>query len=205
MVYLEEYKENLSIKIKELDDQIKSKADEIRAIELSITEKANLLHTQLEEVRENHISSNSELDANLKEELLKVKEKLSIIEQNKSKKLNETGKIRNMNRRQIVHNFKCKECEKIFSTRTEMEVHIETSHVPTMLKCDNCDFAFVSEWRLKKHRKIHEEHTYSRKCHYYISGKPCPFENLGCKFLHIFSKVCKYGRECTHKMCQFRH
>ena len=33
----------------------------------------------------------------------------------------------------------------------------------------------------------------------------CPFEELGCKYLHINSKLCRFGQECDNKMCPFKH
>ena len=39
---------------------------------------------------------------------------------------------------------------------------------------------------MKKHVKIHEEPT--KICKFYIQNTECPFEQLGCKFLHEDSR-----------------
>ena len=41
--------------------------------------------------------------------------------------------------------------------------------------------------------------------HYVNNGKICPFENLGCKFSHINSKMCRNGQLCEQRLCPFRH
>ena len=51
-------------------------------------------------------------------------------------------------------------------------------------KCNNCCKDFVTEWRLNKHRKIHDGRT-KKYCNNFKTGKTCPFQELGCKFLHI--------------------
>jgi hypothetical protein len=39
-----------------------------------------------------------------------------------------------------------------------------------------------------------EEKVYSvNNCHYFNNDKKCPFEELGCKFLHSVSQICKFG------------
>ena len=35
--------------------------------------------------------------------------------------------------------------------------------------------------------------------------KHCPYEKIGCMFLHEDSERCKFGVKCTNKMCQFKH
>ena len=42
-------------------------------------------------------------------------------------------------------------------------------------------------------------------CHYFNNDKMCPFEELGCKFLHTDSKKCKFGLTCTQRMWPFKH
>ena len=71
-------------------------------------------------------------------------------------------------------------------------------------KCNICKKGFVLKWRLQKHMKIHNNKN-CQPCHYFNNGKMCPFEELGCKFLHINSKLCRFGQECDNKMCPFRH
>ena len=42
-------------------------------------------------------------------------------------------------------------------------------------------------------------------CHYFNNDKKCPFEVLGCKFLHSKAKVCKEGHNCQRRLCPLRH
>ena len=39
---------------------------------------------------------------------------------------------------------------------------------------------------MNKHRKINDGKT-KKKNYYFRTGKYCPFEDLGCKFLHLYS------------------
>ena len=32
-----------------------------------------------------------------------------------------------------------------------------------------------------------------------------PFKELGCKFLHVFARNCKFGERCNKKLCPRRH
>ena len=46
---------------------------------------------------------------------------------------------------------------------------------------------------------------FSNPCHYFNNDMICPYEELGCKFLHIASKLCKHGDSCHKRKCPFRH
>ena len=48
--------------------------------------------------------------------------------------------------------------------------------------CEACNKDFYLQWRLEKHRKVHEETT--KLCRFYANKKICPFERVGCKFRH---------------------
>ena len=52
-----------------------------------------------------------------------------------------------------------------------------------MFKCGNCDKLFHLQWRLRKHEQLHTQRS-SKPCKYFTSKRGCPFEKLGCKFLH---------------------
>ena len=71
-------------------------------------------------------------------------------------------------------------------------------------KCDKCNKTFHLEWRLKRHKRIHD-FSVSRNCHYYNNEMHCPFEEIGCKFYHKQSVECYYGVKCHIKLCQYRH
>ena len=45
----------------------------------------------------------------------------------------------------------------------------------------------------------------TKHCHYYNNDKICPFEELGCMFLHKTSETCKYDQECSKVLCAFKH
>ena len=102
-------------------------------------------------------------------------------------------------------NYKCPHCGDKFVSNTNMEKHIEIVHGNQSFKCSKCDATFVSEWRLKKHGETHNKKTVIRNCHYFNSNKPCPFEKLGCKFNHKMSSPCKFGNQCTAKMCKYKY
>ena len=78
---------------------------------------------------------------------------------------------------------KCSVCGEVFTTNSDFENHmIEKHEAEKTFKCDVCGKMFILEWRLKKHGIIHTEKT--KKCHYFLNKKPCPFNNIGCKFAH---------------------
>ena len=102
--------------------------------------------------------------------------------------------------------YRCKDCEKSFVKSSDLETHVKRFHCDTTLyKCDDCSKTFVLEWRLRKHKDIHEENANRKNCHYYNNMKECPFEDLGCMFMHKMSEECKYGSKCMLKLCQFQH
>ena len=141
----------------------------------------------------------------LKNELNDVHQKLNNNEEILNVLNAKTMEIENKIPKFTKNKYKCDYCSDKFSTKTEMESHIESSHVIINLKCDKCDKLFVSKWRLMMHEKSHTLKKKPRNCHYFNSDKQCPFERLGCKFQHIVSSVCKFGDSCTYNMCQFKH
>ena len=54
------------------------------------------------------------------------------------------------------------------------------------------------------HTRIHGD-TKQKTCHYFNNCKSCPFEKLGCKFLHKLSGLCKYDGGCTSRLCAYQH
>ena len=101
--------------------------------------------------------------------------------------------------------YHCEICRNEFEGNVTLEQHMITIHkAEKKFKCDKCETAFVVEWRLRKHKKIHLK-TNIRKCHYYNNMKECPFSTLGCKFLHEKSSFCKYNENCNLEKCQFQH
>ena len=99
----------------------------------------------------------------------------------------------------------CKLCEKSFNKFVDLEIHIKMFHEKhSILKCDQCDKGFVLRWRLKKHMRLHTESNI-KHCHYFNNDKDCPYEEIGCKFLHYVSKNCVYDSKCTRRLCPYRH
>ena len=63
-------------------------------------------------------------------------------------------------------------------------MHKEAEKFP----CNVCNKVFQTNWRLAKHLKNHKRKNV-RICKYFKKGQFCPFEKVGCKFLHSCSKI----------------
>ena len=98
----------------------------------------------------------------------------------------------------------CPFCDVDFKVSLDLEMHISEHHKTEVLSCDNCDAKFYTKWRLRKHKRIHEN-IRIRNCHYFNSDKFCPFAKIGCKFKHEYSQQCIYGEKCVMDRCQYRH
>ena len=99
--------------------------------------------------------------------------------------------------------YACKECELTFSVSWKMEKHTKTHENVELFKCNVCDKEFASKWRMKKHNESHG--NIEKFCHYFNNEKQCPYDDLGCKFLHEDSDNCKFGKYCNFNLCQFKH
>ena len=97
----------------------------------------------------------------------------------------------------------CKYCEETFEQTYKLEKHLE-GHKEKEFECTTCGKIFQLEWRLKKHHASHDLKTL-KKCHYFNNGKLCPFEEIGCMFLHVLSPKCIFNRMCKNKMCPYQH
>ena len=53
-----------------------------------------------------------------------------------------------------------------------------------------------------KHQQMHTKTP--TFCYYFNSNLDCPFEEIGCKFLHEKAGKCK-SLQCVRKMCPFEH
>ena len=103
------------------------------------------------------------------------------------------------------YEIKCKLCDESFNRNSDLESHIKLSHEDhEVFQCQQCDKCFVLNWRLQKHIKLHSEEPV-KTCHYFNNGRTCPFEELGCKFLHQEAKICTLGQNCNRRLCPFRH
>ena len=78
----------------------------------------------------------------------------------------------------------CNICELKFEQFNELETHIENEHKEEeKFKCGKCNKTFYLQWRLNKHEQWHTQRS-SKPCKYFTSKRECPFEKLGCKFVH---------------------
>ena len=100
--------------------------------------------------------------------------------------------------------IKCNSCEKVFHKNCDLESHPEKEHKVEKFECEKCDKTFVLKWRLIKHQKIHNGQNI-KKCHYFNNQKICPFEQIGCKFLHLPAGECENSDLCTLKLCLSKH
>ena len=101
--------------------------------------------------------------------------------------------------------FSCNICGERFNVKWLLKTHIEQHTQQKQYPCSKCGKAFVLEWRLQKHMLMHTEDKKIRSCHFFNNGKSCPFEEIGCKFLHKEAPMCKYATRCKYDKCQFRH
>ena len=198
-------KKNISNKIREIEVQLKSKEDEIKQLESRMMEKNKINEEKIVIIEGKTSDENFKANAALKMELNDVKHQIDTTESKIVALIDKSNKKVNKRRRMLASKIKCDNLEKTFSSNTELELHIEKIHIMSEFNCDNCDKVFVSRWRLNMHQKSHTLQNRTRNCHYFNSGKICPFEKLGCKFQHIMSSECKFRMQCTFKMCQFRH
>ena len=101
---------------------------------------------------------------------------------------------------------KCKFCEETFVKCSDLEEHLQNFHYDaTQYECEDCGKKIVLEWRMKKHKILHEESASIKYCHYFNNKTVCPYEKIGCMFRHNQSRECKFGKQCHIKLCQFQH
>ena len=99
----------------------------------------------------------------------------------------------------------CNKCNLKFKEHFRLEEHIDNVQCnDRVYKCEKCEKEFNLNWRLKKHKRIHDGNSH-RKCHYFNNGKICPFEKRGCKFLHENSENCIHKENCSFQNCQYTH
>ena len=89
--------------------------------------------------------------------------------------------------------------KKPFGKIWKLEKHLRTHAETTKFKCNDCGKEFLMEWRLKKHKEMHTKQNV-KKCHYYNNSKICPFDDIGCKFVHEVSKKCFFPKSCKTQL-----
>ena len=60
------------------------------------------------------------------------------------------------------------------------------------------------KWRLRKHMDLHNNPK-AKKCHFFNNKKHCPFQEVGCKFLHETSEKCYFQDNCRNALCPYQH
>ena len=63
--------------------------------------------------------------------------------------------------------------------------------------CNGVSYQMATKQAPKVTSVKHKE----KNCHFFYSGQVCPYEELGCKFIHKYSEKCKHGTKCTFHMC----
>ena len=97
----------------------------------------------------------------------------------------------------------CDDCGLTFTKNSGLESHMENIHAKEKLhKCDTCEKSFYLNWRLKKHVLMHSKKPIF--CHYYNNGNNCPYQDIGCMFLHERAGLCIF-RNCKKVLCQYQH
>ena len=97
-----------------------------------------------------------------------------------------------MRKKNDINLLKCEMCVDSFTKFCDLEFHIKKKHETYKeQECDHCGKSFVTTWRLRKHMRIHSQFT--NNCRYFQAGMVCPFEELGCKFLHSLPEKLTLG------------
>ena len=99
--------------------------------------------------------------------------------------------------------YECKICDETFTESWKMEEHLEHHGNERPFKCSICEKGFYMKWRMEKHTRDHRVDI--KFCHYFNNDKPCPYEDVGCKFKHETAPECRCNLKCTFKLCQFTH
>ena len=132
----------------------------------------------------------------------------SSIKSHKCSKCDEVLETKYLLKKHIKSNHKklynCQVCEDIFDETWKLEAHMKDHDKKNEHECDHCGKTFHLNWRLMKHLNLHEKKNV-RKCHYFNNSQACPFEDIGCMFLHEESDICYFGNKCYRKLCQYRH
>jgi hypothetical protein len=101
---------------------------------------------------------------------------------------------KNKHEKPTLRETKCDVCGEGFERNCDLEHHLESCHVKEKdNECNSCGKRFHLKWRLKKHVRIHSEET--KVCHYYSNKLECPFQEIGCMFLHETSDKVEHGQD----------
>ena len=144
------------------------------------------------------IQESSEIET-IKKQIVSLEIDMKSDKSAKSSRKNDEQEIGNNTRSKSV---KCEDCGRLFSRNCDFEEHLEEHQTDKLFECKECGKKFYLEWRLRKHTNLHKEK--GKYCHYFNNGEPCPFEKIGCMFLHERSGNCRF-KACRNRKCQFEH
>ena len=199
---LETKVKNQDIAINDLHKEnktVKEKNSEL----LKHVKKCKQTEERVKEIEEKAIDD-EELEL-LKDEIMLVTSKIESVEIKLNTLKDEHNHILESNKKN-TKKVKCNHCENNFESYSDFEDHLVTENVVKEYKCNDCEYPFHTKWRLTKHMKNHTNINMKIKnCYYYNQGVDCPYEFHGCKFSHVYSKPCKFGRKCSTHKCQYRH
>ena len=187
--------------IRYLDERLKKIEDEIdkeRKLDEIIVKKSDDILVMKKSKQENDVAI-KKLDAKIDEinkELEMTRKELKDKEETTNKRPKSFD---------LLNQLKCKMCTKSFHRFADLENHIKSDHDKHQnFKCDLCGKCFVLNWRLSKHMRLHTEENV-RHCYYFNNDKICPYEELGCKFLHAEANICHFGTKCKRTLCPHKH
>ena len=79
------------------------------------------------------------------------------MEEHQKRKHSEYYKLKKVNKEARMESFKCKICDKQFTTKMALQHHMYTHTGNFPFKCEICDMGFSAEWKVKRHMKVHEK------------------------------------------------
>ena len=94
---------------------------------------------------------------------------------------------------------------KKFTEVWKLEVHLKLHRDVESFECNVCSKTFHLKWRPSKHRQMHSISNTNKKCHYFNNDKSCPYQDVGCMFLHQASEACYFDSNCRNKLCPHQH
>ena len=100
--------------------------------------------------------------------------------------------------------LKCNHCDEKLKHLWMLEKHLKLHKDAENFECDICKKTFQLKWRLSKHKDMHNDST-TKRCHYFNNSKPCPYQEVGCMFLHQLSEVCFWENNYRNRLFPFPH
>ena len=194
-----EAKKNSRMTIKSVKEELKKEIDDMKEWVKTLENRLNISETKVKHL-EDKLSKKNNGSENHNEQDSRIEIKCKICDIMYTSKKN----LKLHMRESHPKSFNCIICAESFEKSSDMELHLKENHSSPEFTCDQCDKSFVLKWRLKKHLEIHMKSS-AKSCHYFNNGKNCPYENVGCMFLHKDSENCYFGVQCKNKLCQFKH